>query len=115
MIIFDENVEQHWIDVIAAQGHSCFVIRDKCPGISDNEVMEIVRSYRGLLITEDKDFGELIFSHQIPHVSVLFMRFDQPQYDQIEGFVLQAITEFLAQDEAQFITISRHKIRTRKL
>lgn len=114
MIIVDENVEEYWIRLISSNGWPYYSIRDNCPGISDNEVIEVARRLGGLLITEDKDFGELIFSHKIDHVSVLFMRYDQPLYDQIEAFVVQCITDYFINPEPCFMTISKHKIRSRK-
>jgi len=42
-----------------------YSIREHHQGINDRMVVETVKSKNGLLITEDKDFGELIFSHGI--------------------------------------------------
>ena len=78
-------------------------------------MIDIVRSKKGLLITEDKDFGELLFSHGIEKVSVLFMRYDQPQYLQIENVFLKCIEDYLKNPELCFITISKNKVRNRKM
>ena len=83
MIVFDENVENYWIQLIKNKGYQYISIRDNNAGITYKEVVEIVKKHKGLLITEDKDFGELIFSHGIDGLSVLFMRYDQPNYEQI--------------------------------
>ena len=115
MIIFDENVEEYWIQLIKNKGYDYFSIRDNSFGITDSEVIEIVRNKKGLLITEDKDFGELLFSHRIEKVSVLFMRNDQPQYSQIEKYFLKSIEEYLLNTELCFITITKNRIRNRKL
>jgi predicted nuclease of predicted toxin-antitoxin system len=61
MITFDENVEDYWIALIKSKGYETFSIKENYPGISDKEVLEVVRNLGGLLITEDKDFGELVF------------------------------------------------------
>ncbi len=92
-----------------------FSIRENCAGISDTEVIDIVRKQNGLFITEDKDFGELLFSHVIGKVSILFMRYDQPQYNQIEKYFLKCITDYLNDPEVCFITITKNKIRNRKM
>jgi len=80
MIIFYENIEAHWIQLIKKSNLDYFSIRENCSGISDREVIEIAKNKKGLIVTEDKDFGELVFSHGIEGVSVLFMRYDQPKY-----------------------------------
>ncbi len=115
MIIFDENVEDYWIKLLSAKGYQNISIRKEFRGISDLEVVEIVREHGGLLIPEDKDFGELIFSHHIEMVAVLFIRYDQPLYSQIEGAVLQAIEDYFRDPHLQFITVSKLKVRTRRL
>lgn len=61
MIIFDENVETYWIELIKGKGYETFSIKENYPGISDKDVLEVAKDLGGLLITEDKDFGELIF------------------------------------------------------
>jgi predicted nuclease of predicted toxin-antitoxin system len=115
MIIIDENIEEYWIQLIKSKGYDYYSIRENCPGISDLEVIEIVRKLEGILITEDKDFGELLFSYGVDKVAVLFIRFDQPQYNQIEKYLLKSIDDYLYKPETCFITITKNKIRNRKI
>lgn len=74
MIIIDENVGQELINQLVGFGHEVYSIREHQQGISDNLVIEIAKLKKGVLITEDKDFGELIFSHDIKDCSVIFLR-----------------------------------------
>ena len=65
MIVADENIEQYGINLLRLKGYDVLSIREKHPGISDREVVAIDRSNNGILLTEDKDFGELVFAwHQ---------------------------------------------------
>jgi predicted nuclease of predicted toxin-antitoxin system len=41
-------------------------IREKSPGITDIEVMELGHREKRILVTFDKDFGELVFSTKQP-------------------------------------------------
>jgi predicted nuclease of predicted toxin-antitoxin system len=115
MIIFDENVEEYWIKLIMNQGYEYISIRHSFSGITDTEVINIVKEHKGLLITEDKDFGELVFAHGITNVAILFLRYDQPQYDQILEHVLRCIDEFTKNPRSVFITITKNKIRYRNI
>lgn len=115
MIIFDENIESHWIRLVKNAGLDYFSISEQCFGITDREVIEIAKEKKGLIVTEDKDFGELIFSCGIENVSVLFMRFDQPQYSQIEHYFLKCIEDYLKNPKPCFITITKNKIRIRTM
>ena len=97
------------------KGYETYSIKENNPGIPDREVLEIARTHKGILITEDKDFGELIFSYGIQGVSVLLMRYYQPQYDLVEQHVLKCLEEYFEEPETCFITITRNKIRIRRI
>lgn len=115
MIILDENIEQYWIDLIKSKGYDYISIREQHQGISDLQVVEIVKKYQGILITEDKDFGELVFAHGIQCVSILFLRYDQPLFDQIMKPVLEVIEKYQLGQMVGFITITKNKVRIRKI
>jgi len=115
MIIFDENVEQYWIRLIKNLGIEFISIRENHQGITDLEVIEIVKKFHGLLVTEDKDFGELVFAHSIKDVSLMFLRYDQPNYSQIEEHLINTMHKYLKGEISGFITITKNKIRIRKI
>ena len=62
MIIIDENVEEYWIKLISQNGYPFISIRNSHSGISDIDVINIAKEHRGIILTEDKDFGELVFA-----------------------------------------------------
>ena len=115
MIIFDENVEQFWIDLIRSKGFDYLSIREHHQGISDLQVIEIVKQYQGILVTEDKDFGELVFAYGISNISILFIRYDQPQFEQIMGNFISIIEKYQDGYLKGFITLTKNKIRIRRL
>jgi predicted nuclease of predicted toxin-antitoxin system len=43
-------------------GYDVVSITERMPGADDETVIEFARSERRLLITEDKDFGQLVFA-----------------------------------------------------
>lgn len=115
MIVIDENVEQYWIDRIANLGFEYISVRHEHKGLSDIDVIGIVTKVNGLLITEDKDFGELVFSHKIRGASVLFLRYDQPNYGQIEHQLIRILEAFMNGEVSGFITLTKNKVRIRKI
>jgi predicted nuclease of predicted toxin-antitoxin system len=91
MIIADENVERYWIELLRTSGHTVYSIQENHAGTADSEIINIVRERKGILLTEDKDFGELVFAYSIKDISVCFLRYDQPQYQTEENQLLKAI------------------------
>lgn len=115
MIIAGENIEQHWIDLLRSEGYPVLSVREVSPGISDMDVVAIAKSNSGILITEDKDFGELVFAHGINGLSVVFLRYDQPRYEQIQQSVLDVIAGYHHREGHFFITISASLVRIRTI
>jgi len=51
-----------------------FAYRPYTRSIEDHEVLEIARAEDRILITNDKDFGELIYRQQLEHTGVILFR-----------------------------------------
>jgi predicted nuclease of predicted toxin-antitoxin system len=115
MILFDENIEQYWI-LQAIQLNLPFIsVRDSYSGVSDEEVIEIARKNKALVVTEDKDFGELVFAHGITNVSVMLIRYDKPDYHQIQTMFLDIITNYNNNSGTKFMVLSGKGLRVREL
>ncbi len=84
-IIADESVDFGIIRVLRQKGHYVISITEDYSGIEDEEVLNIGFKHKGLLITEDKDFGELTFRLKLNHRGVLLIRLgDLPRKERIE-------------------------------
>lgn len=114
MIVADENIDQRIIDFIRTLDVDVLSIREKSPGISDKEVIQLAISRKALLITEDKDFGELVFSHNIQECSVLLLRYQSPPDRSLNSHIEKALHHFKEHPGHTFYTISPKKIRYRR-
>jgi len=52
-------------------GHDVLSAREHCPDAPDESLMALAREEDRVLITEDKDFGELVFLRGLPHPSIV--------------------------------------------
>jgi predicted nuclease of predicted toxin-antitoxin system len=70
----NENFPGEAINALREAGHNVVWIRTEAPGIGDKEVLARARQENRILITFDKDFGELAFRAKLPAASgiVLF-------------------------------------------
>lgn len=75
ILVADENVEQPIVKKLRDHGHTVNYIAELAPGITDQNVLELCSSSDALLITADKDFGELVFRGGRSHCGVLLLRF----------------------------------------
>ena len=73
-LLADESAEGPTVYALRAAGHEVLFVAEISPGIADRAVLEIARREEALLLTADKDFGELVFRNREPHRGVLLIR-----------------------------------------
>ncbi len=84
-------------------------------GLSDREIIEVCREENAILITEDSDFGEWVFAHKEKGFSVLFLRYNQSDLEQICQALLNVLEKYKDNITRKFIVITKNKIRIRDL
>lgn len=75
-IVADENIDPKIRKALVAAGHQVVSIWEDHRGSSDLEILQFALTKGKLVLTEDKDFGEYIFSHKIPTAGVIFLRYE---------------------------------------
>src|SRR5262245_61172078 len=61
MLLADESVDRMIVERLRADGHDTLYVAEMSPGITDDEILREASSRNALLLTEDKDFGELVY------------------------------------------------------
>jgi predicted nuclease of predicted toxin-antitoxin system len=99
--LLDESVDYPLASFVRSLGHDTTAIAHDYPfALKDTEVLGIATAEQRVLITNDKDFGELIFRRRLPHAGVILFR-------------LKHVLDHYADQLDQFIVISDHGIRIR--
>ena len=60
-VVADESVDRQIVEQLRHDGHQVTYVAEIDPGISDDAVLDLANQERSLLLTADKDFGELVF------------------------------------------------------
>lgn len=74
--------------------------------------MSIACEKNALLITEDKDFGELVFRLQMPHKGILLIRIEEKNYK--INIVATTIKQHYNKLVNKFSVISNKKLRIKE-
>ena len=75
MFLANENFPAPSILLLRNNNYSVLSIQDAFPGISDVEVLRIAIENNYIILTFDKDYGELIFRYKITNPpAVIFFR-----------------------------------------
>lgn len=59
---------------VRARGHDVVSIYDESPQLPDHDILAFAVREDRVVITNDKDFGELVFRDQRPHRGVVLLR-----------------------------------------
>lgn len=114
-LIFDESVDGRIVRKLSETYPNNISIAKSYPGLLDAEIIELVNKHKAILITEDKDFGEWVFSHGKAIPGVIFLRYHFTEL----SVIMQALNGLLGKGEeklkSQFIVISPSRIRYRTL
>lgn len=75
----DENVGSSVADWLKKQRHNVSSVYEVCRGESDTFVLDKALVEERILLTNDKDFGEMVFRHKRPHSGVILLRLANEQ------------------------------------
>jgi len=71
----DENCDFSVVRALRAAGHDVLAVVELSPASEDLEVIKLALEGKRILLTEDKDFGQLVHAHGHKIHSVVFMRY----------------------------------------
>ena len=114
-LLADENVPRAAVDALRHGGHDVKWVRTDAPGISDTQVLSQAVEEHRLVLTLDKDFGELAFSRRLPaSCGVILVRVSSTSPSDLAS----AITIGLASHSdwaGHFAVIERGRVRMTEL
>ena len=115
MILADENVVSAIVRRLAADGWDVAWIAEVSPSIDDQDVLDRAVQAGRILVTDDKDFGELVVREGRPHRGVVLFRLaGMPLGDRAE-LVSRLFAASFAELAGAFTVLDRSgRVRVRK-
>jgi len=111
----DESCDFAVVRALREAGHDVLYISEIAPGAEDTAVIERAHAERRILLTEDKDFGRLLFAARRPATGVIYIRFPTKARD-VLGHAVVALAEGSADTlENSFITLQPGRARINRL
>jgi len=75
-LLINENIPLASVNAMREAEHDVVSNTERSPGIADEAVMDIAHSEQRIVMTFDRDYGELVFRRQLPLPGgVLYLRF----------------------------------------
>jgi len=73
-LLADEGIDQPIVVALRQDGHDVVYIAELSPGVSDDDVLDRANDQGRVLLTADKDFGEMVFRQNRVHTGVVLIR-----------------------------------------
>ncbi len=114
-ILANENFPGDAVEAIREHGHDVAWVRTDAPGSTDAEVLERTQAEKRIVITFDKDFGELAFRSRLPASSgIVLFRISAPSPAHVARIAVAAL-ESRSDWEGHFAVIEDDRIRMTSL
>jgi predicted nuclease of predicted toxin-antitoxin system len=111
----NENFPGRAVEELRAAGHDVAWVRTDAPGSSDPTVLAKATSEERILLTFDKDFGELAWRAKLPATcGIVLFRIPMPPPDRV-GSVLCEVLSARDDWQGRFSVIEPGRIRMREL
>ncbi len=113
--LIDESSGGKLAKALKENGYDAVYLGDYYPGAIDEDILKKAKNDERVIITNDKDFGDLILRQGKLSNGVILLRLkiDKP-LNRIK-FVLAIIKELGIKLNKKFIIVSENKIRIRKI
>jgi predicted nuclease of predicted toxin-antitoxin system len=114
-LLADECVDAGLVSVLQNAGHDVSYVAETAAGLTDAEVLRLARDESRLFLTEDKDFGELIFRFRLAVPGLVLLRID-PTRVALKGKRLEALISQLGERLfGRYVVVTETRARSRAL
>ena len=96
------------------EGHDTKNVRDINPRMPDKEILKIAVSEKRMVITMDKDFGELVYNSKLLHGGVLLLRLEEARSDEKVEIIKKILEKHSDKLFNNFCVFKDGRLRVRK-
>lgn len=113
--LVDECADEQLVEHLRANGHDVLYVMETMRGATDDVILNRAYQEQRILLTEDKDFGELVFRLRKPTIGIILLRFTPGEESQkvhrLRTLLENSATTFVG----SFIVVENDKTRIRLL
>lgn len=107
----DESCDFNVVRVLRAEGFDVLAVGEYMQRSADSELIEQAHRENRILLTEDKDFGWLVFASHSVSAGVILIRFPGNARKTLAQSVLQLVREHASDLSDAFVVIQPGQVR----
>ena len=111
----DECCDQGLVESLRQTGNDVLFVLESKPGATDDVVLALAFDERRILLTEDKDFGELVYRLKKPAHGIILMRIDLKNRREKWPRMKKLIDSYGEKCIGRFVVVDENKFRFRPL
>ena len=111
--IVDVGVGRSVEEWLKSQEFTIVTIGSINPEMKDTEIIQLANMEDAIIITMDKDFGELVFKEKNKHKGILLLRLEDAMSEEKLAVIQNIIPEHLKKLKNNFSVYQNGKLRTR--
>ena len=113
--VTDESLDFPIVTALRKTEHDMYSIREESPRMSDDQVLKIANSQKRILLTGDKDFGELVFRLKLVSSGIILLRLPELSNQKKTEIVTHCIEQHQDKLKSSFCVITSGKVRLVKI
>jgi predicted nuclease of predicted toxin-antitoxin system len=110
----DESIDRQIVERLRQDGHRVPFVAEMDPGISDEMVLAHANRESAVLITADKDLGELVFRQKRLSIGVILVRLAGLAPERKAAIVAIAIESHSEELAGAFVVVTSKSVRIRR-
>jgi predicted nuclease of predicted toxin-antitoxin system len=110
--VADESCDFAVVRALRSAGHDVLAVAEISPRIGDDEVLKHARDDRRVLLTEDTDFGELVYAEGLRSSGVILFRFPATARGLMAAAAIDAVNHVGGELSSRFTVVQPGRVRT---
>ena len=107
----DESCDFAAVHALRTAGHDVVAVSEFARGAEDTAIVDAARSQRRILLTEDKDFGQLVFAAARASTGVVLIRWPVSARGALGAAIVQLVASHGDSLTESFVVIEPGRIR----
>lgn len=113
-LVADESIDAAISVRLRQDGHCVWAVAEMAPGLTDEAVLALAHDQSAILVTADKDVGELVFRQGRATCGVILIRLDGLSADVKSEIVSKAFKEHAPHFAKTFAVLTPDHLRIRR-
>ena len=114
-LVADECCDALLVTGLRSDGHDLLYVKEIAPGTDDETVLQTAADQKRILLTEDKDFGELVVRLKLPAYGIVLLRMNPADSSAKLARLRHLLLHQVHRLPGTFVVLDQKKVRFRSL